>query len=535
MLEIHLDLILLNTFILVLLSINLVIKVNEFRVNKHINLKLEDGRTNIYVNNRKFSQCMYLLLNIPVNQVEDFEEIDSIDEAAEKLDRSMEGRRGRSNRIAPEEEFRGHCSNIQAWAENGYDTRILHRNLAFPLLKRLATVGDPIAKKVFKEEIAIRYASGHPTVIEFLTQNGYLKYLSSDELEIILEDIKISFFQNITREFKNVYNNLQNTEISRQVAYLIKNLLRNFGIQHIPTIFSQIIKDLSENHKENLIKIVYEIFKERKGFPLVNFLNSNLKYFKDLDLDVIKYGDKLIGFIKENKIVISHQNIQDINNIEGLDKKYSKIEEIDLSDNLIKDLDGIERFSNLKHLKLNNNQIISIQELAPLKKLQFLSLRNNKISDLRELTGLPNLRYIDLSGNSNIEKIPESLDDLSDLATLKLWNCNIKNLSSTNSKFFWMEQNYRYFKGYSRKDKEYYEKTHNSPASSNNKLYKKFVLWLINMRSLMLEQKVTYREIENFEGVNTKNAIWAGRATLALKKWLDDKKQKRITDYLQLN
>ena len=110
MLEIHLDLILLITFILVLLSINLVIKVNEFRVNKHINLKLEDGRTNIYVNNRKFSQCMYLLLNIPVNQVEDFEEIDSIDEAAEKLDRSMEGRRGRSNRIAPEEEFRGHCS-----------------------------------------------------------------------------------------------------------------------------------------------------------------------------------------------------------------------------------------------------------------------------------------------------------------------------------------------------------------------------------------------------------------------------------------
>ena len=443
----------------------------------------------------------------------------------------MEDEHGERNMISSEEEFTGHCSNIQAWAENGYDTRILHRNLAFPLLKRLATVGDPLAKKVFKDEIALRYTSGHPTVIEFLTQNGYLKFLSADEFEIILEDIKIPFFQIITREFKDVFNKVSNADINRHITYLVNTLLRNFGIQHIPLIISHIIKDLSESFRENLIRIVYQIFKEKKGFPLIYFLNNNLKYFNDLNFDFIKYENKLVGIIKDNQIVLSHQNIQDISIIKGLDKKHSKIEDLDLSDNLIKNLNGIEKFSNLRHLKLNNNQITSIKELEHLNELQKLSLRNNKISDLRDFNCLENVRYIDISGNTHIEEIPESLNELPNLEILKLWNCNIKDFSSTNSKFFWMEQNYRYFKGYSHKDKEYYEKTHNKLASSDHKLYKDFVRWLIKMRRIMLEQKVSYREIENFENGNSKNAIWAGRVTLALKKWLDDRKQKRITDY----
>ena len=122
----------------------------EFVINQYLKLKLEQRRTIIYVNNQPFRQCMYLLLNIPVDRIEDYDEIDSIDEAAEKLDRSMERGHGVGNRISPKEEFMGHCSNLQAWVENGYDTRILHRNLAFPLLKRLTAVGDPLAKKVFK-------------------------------------------------------------------------------------------------------------------------------------------------------------------------------------------------------------------------------------------------------------------------------------------------------------------------------------------------------------------------------------------------
>ncbi|MFW9929455.1 MAG: hypothetical protein ACFFD1_08700, partial [Candidatus Thorarchaeota archaeon] len=100
-----------------------------------MSLKLENHRTIIYVNNHPFRQCMYLLLNIPVEKIKEYDEIKSIDEAASKLNRKMERNH---NLIPPETEFWGHCSNIQAWADNNYDTRILHRNLAFPLLKALA-------------------------------------------------------------------------------------------------------------------------------------------------------------------------------------------------------------------------------------------------------------------------------------------------------------------------------------------------------------------------------------------------------------
>lgn len=95
-----------------------------------------------------FNQCKYLLLNIPKQAIEKYKNIDSIDQAAEILDRSMEGG-GRSRiNISAETEFWRHCSNLKAWTENDYNTRILHRNFAFPLLKRLVEVEAPKAKQL---------------------------------------------------------------------------------------------------------------------------------------------------------------------------------------------------------------------------------------------------------------------------------------------------------------------------------------------------------------------------------------------------
>ena len=166
----------------------------NFKVNEFINLKLEDNpkssipkkETFIYVKGHRFDQCKFLLIPILVDEIKDFSKIDSIDEAAEKMDRSLEYTNKRDVGIPVMTEFWGHCSNMQTWSENNYDTRLLHRNLAFPLLKRLTEVGDPIAKKVFREEIAKRYASGHPSVMEYLKDEGYLKHLSKEELEFLL-------------------------------------------------------------------------------------------------------------------------------------------------------------------------------------------------------------------------------------------------------------------------------------------------------------------------------------------------------------
>jgi len=162
----------------------------EFHVNEYLTVRLEKPfdpqfkrmQTAIYVGGRFFRQCKFLLLNIPVEKISNFDEIDSIDEAAEKLDKSQEPVEGYEPKIPSEVEFWGHCSNLQVWFENNYDTRLLHSNLAFPLLRRLTEAGDPQAKRVFKEEIVKRLERGYMPVIEYLRQEGFFNYLTHEEL-----------------------------------------------------------------------------------------------------------------------------------------------------------------------------------------------------------------------------------------------------------------------------------------------------------------------------------------------------------------
>ncbi|GAF85687.1 unnamed protein product, partial [marine sediment metagenome] len=98
----------------------------EFVVNEYITLKLDSGGTNIYICGKLFNQCNYLLLNLPVDKLGDFEEINSIDEVADMLNWTFDGQLDIHDKPLPykiplETEFWGHCSNLQAWAENNYD------------------------------------------------------------------------------------------------------------------------------------------------------------------------------------------------------------------------------------------------------------------------------------------------------------------------------------------------------------------------------------------------------------------------------
>lgn len=194
----------------------------EFRVNEYIVLRLENNRTNIYVEGKLFNHCKYLLLNINRNEFEEYDELESIDEAAEILDDSMHGVRFHQYDISPETEFWGHCSNIQAWYENKYDTRVLHRNLAFPLLEALIKAGDPLAKKALKEEIAQRLESGYPSVVMYLLKQNYLDYLTQEELNTIFENPQ--FQKNLSKWFKD------STLIPKWLAIKIKFKLKELNL-----------------------------------------------------------------------------------------------------------------------------------------------------------------------------------------------------------------------------------------------------------------------------------------------------------------
>jgi GTPase SAR1 family protein len=175
-------------------------KPPEFKINERLTLKLEDGETNIYVNGIAFTHCKYLLFQVPVNNIREYDKLDSIDEAAEILEDSLE--EGTSYfTISPEAEFWGHCSNLQAWYEHNYDTRLLHRNLAFHLLRALSNANDPLAKKVFKEEIAKRLETGYPSVVFYLIENQFIDQLSNQELDTLFESS--TFLENLEEWFFN--------------------------------------------------------------------------------------------------------------------------------------------------------------------------------------------------------------------------------------------------------------------------------------------------------------------------------------------
>ena len=141
----------------------------------------------IYVNGERFINCKYLLLNVPIEKMTRIENLLSIDEISDNLDKSMEYESlllpETVPLIPPEVEFWGHCSNLQVWYENDYNTGLLHSNISFPLLRKLCDAGDPLAKNVFSEEIARRFDSEYLPVMMSLLLGGYLFYLTPEQFE----------------------------------------------------------------------------------------------------------------------------------------------------------------------------------------------------------------------------------------------------------------------------------------------------------------------------------------------------------------
>ena len=261
-----------------------------FKVNEYITLKLEAGKTNIYVKNQRFYQCKFLLLNIPIEKISSFDEIESIDEA-ERLNFQVLGRQTIS--IPSDVEFWGHCSNLQVWAENNYNTRLLHRNIAFPLLKRLTEVGDPLAIKVFREEIVKRFLSGTPKVKHFLSL-GYLDYLNTEEKNTLFKEISLNLKENIFKPISrndwedfyysfNTLSKLIKLKVKSAKTLMIESietLIKNEDIEKINIV-------INEGWSSSLGKKELVILESLLLKALVNFPNT-LEKFNYILHDIIE-------------------------------------------------------------------------------------------------------------------------------------------------------------------------------------------------------------------------------------------------------
>lgn len=171
----------------------------EFKINRFLSLKLSHGQTFIYVNDREFRQCKYVLFNLPVIDIDRYKSTESIDELIDEF--AQEGLE-KPRDITPEAEFWAHCSNLQAWAEHGYNTDLLDYRLSFPLLEKLSQEGDLQAKRIFKEEIARRLMRGDLYIAGSLIRE-YSEILTKDESELVFSSENSHLFEKIFECFKS--------------------------------------------------------------------------------------------------------------------------------------------------------------------------------------------------------------------------------------------------------------------------------------------------------------------------------------------
>lgn len=88
-----------------------------------------------------------------------------------------------------------------------------------------------------------------------------------------------------------------------------------------------------------------------------------------------------------------------ISTIEFPDSLGATLQELDLYDNLIAHIKGLENLTELKDLDLSFNKIKHIKRLNHLKKLKDLYFVQNKISTIENLEGLTELRNLELGAN----------------------------------------------------------------------------------------------------------------------------------------
>lgn len=409
--------------------------MQEFNVNNYITLKLENNKTIIYISGKRFRQCKFLFLKFPINNFNTFDEIESIDEAAEVLNHTLEPfgeddltANKRQIKITPEVEFWGHCSNLQVWAEHNYDTRFLHSNLSFPLLKALLDSGDVNAKRAFKEEIVKRFLSGNYSTVEFLYEEDYLDYLDEEELWFVIREMNEENFKTreryLTLRFHIYERLIQKNDMNAKEQFK-KEILEILSINNPSDL--EIIYDnayvnyLSREEFWNLFgedgKVLYAIEKKIKQYKEISYINP-----EGHKLEKLANHDKQLYFCLGHDITIEYGPMVftfEKGKITGIGIwGDSRDFPLGLENNFILKLGEIpEMIGELKQLKkliLNEMEIKEFpQFILSLTSLEFLSLSFNKLKSIPKFFNrLKNLRYLEVIGNEIDEPHKRELKEI---------------------------------------------------------------------------------------------------------------------------
>ncbi|KKK50943.1 hypothetical protein LCGC14_3119990, partial [marine sediment metagenome] len=215
-------------------------------------------------------------------------------------------------------------------------TCLLHSNIAFRLLKKLTEVGDPLAEKVFKEEIVKRLNSGYAPVIYYLIEERYTDYLSREDfLFSILKPKEAEIILNLEKKLDTPFN-IDNTE-------------------------------------ENLEWVQSSFSIDNKKVKRLQLVGLRLKYIPE-SVSGLKHLEYL--FINGNLFEALPEWVENFKNLKKLDVSSCELESIP---------EVIGKLTTLVSLFLSNNHLEKFPNfLTNLIGLEELALDGNTISYLPE-------------------------------------------------------------------------------------------------------------------------------------------------------
>ncbi len=361
-----------------------------FEVNKYMSLKLEERKTVIYVEGEEFLHCKGLFIQVPLEEPYASNKNASVEEKRVSINdiaiKLTQHDRQYCYKISPKTEFWGHCSNLQAWFDNDYNTDLIDYHLGFALLKRLAEVGDPLAKKVFKEEILERYFYGSWQVQEFLVIEHYIDLVTDEEKYSLLEDEEeLEAIIGIERELgervklDTPYNYFKRGMVLRK-GIVTELFLRGCNLRSVPKDIKRLknLRVLRLSH--NLISELPDWIGELTKLESLNLSTNNLEEIPE-SIGALKSLKKLIIYANQLKII--PPSMSDLTSLEELDLHRNQIEALP---------DSIGNLGVLKKLLLSDNNLKSLPEsMAKLTSLELLFLNKNEINAIP-----PKLKKLDI-------------------------------------------------------------------------------------------------------------------------------------------
>ena len=240
--------------------------------------------------------------------------------------------------------------------------------------------GDNIQEKILEDETEIRFAS-----------KAFSEYVSKIS-GITEENMKFKWMKNQTKLV------IANTEITSLEDLVFFPNLTTLAIGEYGNAIPQIttLDGIENCQKLSSLEIIYG---QNKDYSALKYLSTLKTFYRFSGNDFDNIIEALKNSTTLENFTIRAQNIIDMSKVAEL--KNLKI--LNLGDNKINEIQGLENQYNLTHLTLANNAIIKIEGLESLSNLQVLNLTNNKITDITPISLNSALTQLYLTKNSEID------------------------------------------------------------------------------------------------------------------------------------